>query len=38
MMVPRIKSHYGVEDAELDSFLVNDERAQLYDNKLLTYG
>ena len=38
MMVPRIKSHFSVEDAELDSFLVNDEKALLYDRKTLTYG
>ena len=38
MMVPRIKSHFSVEDAELDSFLVNDEKALLYDRNTLTYG
>ena len=38
MMVPRIKRHYNVEDAELESFIVNDNKAQLYDKKLLTYG
>ena len=37
-MVPRIKRHYNVEDAELDSFNVNDIKAQLYDKKPLTHG
>ena len=37
-MVPRIKRHYNVEDAELDTFIVNDIKAHLYDSKTLTYG
>ena len=37
-MTPKIKRHFNVEDAELESFIVNDKKALLYDQKTLTYG
>ena len=38
MLIAKIKKHFDVEDAELESFIVQDKQALLYDKEPLTYG